>query len=168
LAIAQILNFQGFSLPSKLRFDHQSQKKIKNHPDIFNKDLRFLTSSDISGRSPLLYKTSTRRPRSVRKVSAIMSFLPNLLRSLLLTSLLCFAAPLLILGGLLCSLSALSHIPILQNIADSSMVPIWSFLETFGSGQPLDGMFTIGLTCSLVGTLFDAYAFYRYQTLRGH
>jgi len=127
-----------------------------------------MTSSDIFRRSPLLYKTSTRRPRSVRKVSAIMSFLPNLLRSLLLTSLLCFAAPLLILGGLLCSLSVLSYIPMLQNIADGSIVPIWSFLETFGSGQPLEGMFTIGLTCSLVGTLFDAYAFYRYQTLRGH
>jgi len=40
-----------------------------------------------------------------------------------------------------------------------------SFLAVFGTGSPLEGVLVIGMTCSIVGALFDTYAFYRYQSL---
>lgn len=97
-----------------------------------------------------------------------MCILPNFLRSLLLTIVLSFIAPLLLVGGTMVSLSLIGYLPGPEGIAEAMPVQILQFLATFGSGNPLRGLIVISLTCSLVGALFDTYAFYRYQSLRGH
>lgn len=96
-----------------------------------------------------------------------MSISPNLLRSILLTIALSFVAPVLLFGALLVSLSLIGHIPLLEAIASSMTKQILHFLATFGSYNPFRGLIVIGITCSLVGALFDIYTFYRYQSLRG-
>ncbi len=56
----------------------------------------------------------------------------------------------------------------LQIIGQSGAESIWQFLAIFGSGSPSEGILAIAFTFGLVGVLFDTYAFYRYQTLRGN
>lgn len=96
-----------------------------------------------------------------------MSILPNFLVSLLLSSVLSFAVPSLLIGVGLASFSFLCYVPGLDVLGESGVNQLLQFLATFGSGSPLQGWLIIGLTCSLVGALFDAYAFYRYQNWRG-
>jgi len=95
-----------------------------------------------------------------------MSILPNFFRSLILASLLSFAAPIVLFGGVLASLSLLSYIPLVEAIAQFTQAQILQFLAVFGNGCPLEGILTIGFTFSIVGAMFDTYAFYRYQNLR--
>jgi hypothetical protein len=95
-----------------------------------------------------------------------MNAIFNLLRSLLLTSFFSFAAPTLLLGGLLTSLFLLCYVPTLEEIGQFGIEQILDFLATFGSGQPFEGLLVISLTCSLVGALFDAYVFYQQQAPR--
>lgn len=94
--------------------------------------------------------------------------MPNFFRSLLLTSFFSFATPILLLGGMLGGSSLVGYIPGLQIIGQSGADSIWQFLAIFGSGSPSEGILAIAFTCTLVGALFDTYAFYRYQTLRGN
>ena len=96
-----------------------------------------------------------------------MTTLPNFLRSLLLTSLLSFAAPILLVGGVLAALSIVSYVPGFTLVSQTGATQVLRFLATFGSGCPIQGMLTIGLTCSFAGSLFDVFNFYRYQNLRG-
>lgn len=95
-----------------------------------------------------------------------MSILAAFLRSLLLTSVLSFTAPLLLVGAILVSLSVAGYIPWLDTFSNTAVAQVLKFLATFGSGEPWHGLMVIGITCGLVGGLFDTYAFYRYQTLR--
>ena len=97
-----------------------------------------------------------------------MSISTNFLRSLLLTITFSFVAPLLLVGGLLFSLSLSRHLPGLDRAAQAITEQILQFLATFGSGCPLQGLVAIGLTCSFVGALFDTYSFYRYKSFRSH
>ncbi|HEY9848188.1 MAG TPA: hypothetical protein V6D28_01915 [Leptolyngbyaceae cyanobacterium] len=97
-----------------------------------------------------------------------MSILPNFIRSLVLASLFSFIAPILLVGGTLGGLSLIGYIPGFEIVGQSGAEPIWQFLTIFGSGCPFRGMLVIGMTCSLVGSIFDTYAFYKYQTLRGN
>ncbi len=96
-----------------------------------------------------------------------MSILPNFLRSLLLTIIFSFVAPMLLVGGGLVGLFVLSYIPGWQTTGQAIVAQLVQFLATFGSGNPFRGLVVISMTCSLVGALFDTYAFYRYQNLRG-
>ena len=95
-----------------------------------------------------------------------MSIFPNFIRSLLLTIIFSFVAPMFLVGGALLSGEMIGYIPGLQGMAEAIATQICQFLATFGSGTPLQGLFVISLTCSFVGGLFDTYAFYRYQNLR--
>lgn len=97
-----------------------------------------------------------------------MIILPNFLRSLLLTIVFSFVAPILLVGGAIVSLSLIGYIPGPEGIAEAIAEQILQFLATFGSGNPFRGIVVISLTCSLVAALFDTYAFYRYQSLRGN
>ncbi|HAZ49440.1 MAG TPA: hypothetical protein DCZ55_34595 [Cyanobacteria bacterium UBA11371] len=97
-----------------------------------------------------------------------MSILPNFFRSLLLTSIFSFATPILLVGGMLGGSFLVRYIPGLQIIGQSGADCIWQFLAIFGSGSPSEGILAIAFTFGLVGVLFDTYAFYRYQTLRGN
>ncbi|MEG4320193.1 MULTISPECIES: hypothetical protein [unclassified Microcoleus] len=92
-----------------------------------------------------------------------MSIFPNFLRSLLLTSLLSFVAPLLLIGAGLTSCSLICLVPALQAVGRSGEDQILQFLATFGSGCPLQGFLVIGLAFGLVGALFDTYAAYQHS-----
>lgn len=96
-----------------------------------------------------------------------MSILPNFLRSLLLTIVLSFVTPMLFIGGGLIIVLLLGYVPGLQAVGNAIAMTMTQFLATFGSGSAFHGLVVIGFTCSLVGGLFDTYAFYRYQNLRG-
>ena len=96
-----------------------------------------------------------------------MSILPNFLRSLLLTIGLSFVTPMLFIGGGLIIVLLLGYVPGLQAVGNAIAMTMTQFLATFGSGSAFHGLVVIGFTCSLVGGLFDTYAFYRYQNLRG-
>jgi hypothetical protein len=92
-----------------------------------------------------------------------MSIFPNFLRSVLLTSLLSFIAPLLLIGGGLTSFSLIGMVPALQGLGHSGEDLILQFLATFGSGCPLQGCLVIGMTFGLVGALFDTYASFQHS-----
>lgn len=93
-----------------------------------------------------------------------MSILPQFLRSLFLTILLSFVAPILLVTLLLATLLAIAYIPGLETVGQCGMTQLLQFLAVFGTGNPLQGATIIGLTCSLVGALFDTYAYYRFKT----
>ncbi|MHC5720949.1 MAG: hypothetical protein ACYTX0_55250 [Nostoc sp.] len=95
-----------------------------------------------------------------------MTIFTNFLRSLLLTIIFSFVAPMLLVGGGLLFLSLSSHFPGLQELTEAIAIQIRHFLATFGSGTPLRGLFVISLTCTFVGVLFDMYVYYRCQILR--
>lgn len=96
-----------------------------------------------------------------------MSTLPNLLRSLLLTGIFSFLAPVCFISILLASCVVLSYVPFLETIGNTSLEQITHFLQIFGSGSVLRGLVVIALVASLVGILFDTYTFYRFQHWRG-
>ena len=85
------------------------------------------------------------------------------IRSLLLASVLSFAAPLLFIGSVLVGLDLLAHIPHVATLSQATASQILGFLATFGSGDAIEGTFVIAVVFSLVGALFDTYAFYRHQ-----
>lgn len=89
----------------------------------------------------------------------------NLFRSLLLSVLLSFVTPLLLLGGILGTLLTVSYIPGIAVLGQIGQELVLSFLSTFGEGYPLQGMLTIGVTCAMVGGLFDVFNFYLYQDI---
>ncbi len=97
-----------------------------------------------------------------------MSILPNYLRSVVLTILLCFLAPIAVVIALFAALGVMSYIPGFESAGQTATTQVLQFLATFGSGCPFQGIMTIGSTCSVVGALFDTYAFYRYQSLNDH
>ncbi|MBE9093972.1 hypothetical protein [Tychonema sp. LEGE 07203] len=92
-----------------------------------------------------------------------MSIFPNFLRSLLLTSLLSFIAPLLLIGAGLTGCALIGLVPALQGVGHAGEDLILQFLATFGSGCPLQGFLVIGLAFGLVGALFDTYAAYQHS-----
>jgi hypothetical protein len=95
-----------------------------------------------------------------------MSILPNLLRSLLLTGIFSFLVPVALIGIILATLLAIGYVPHLEIVGKAGVSQVFYFLSTFGSGSVLRGIVTIATTGSVVGILFDAYTFYRYQSLR--
>lgn len=95
-----------------------------------------------------------------------MTMFINFLRSLILSIIFSFVAPILFFGGVLLILSLVSLLPALEGVADIIATQISKFLAAFGSGMPMQGLFVICLTCSFVGALFDTYVYYRCQILR--
>ncbi|MGB3208494.1 MAG: hypothetical protein WBB28_26205 [Crinalium sp.] len=93
-----------------------------------------------------------------------MNIFPSFVRSLLLTAILSFSTPVVVVGVMLAVLSLVAYLPGMEAIAQTGSSLILQFLAIFGSGCPWAGVFTIGLACSFVGGLFDTYAFYSYQT----
>jgi hypothetical protein len=95
-----------------------------------------------------------------------MRTLFNLLRTLLITSIFSFFAPLLLIGATFFGLMLVKHIPFLELISTIGLEQLLHFLVIFGTGSAIRGVLTISLVSSLVGILFDTYIFYRYQILR--
>ncbi len=95
-----------------------------------------------------------------------MTMFTNFLRSLVLSIIFSFVAPIIFVGVALLLLSLISLLPGLQAITELIATQISNFLAAFGSGMPMQGLFVICLTCSFVGALFDTYVYYRCQILR--
>lgn len=92
----------------------------------------------------------------------------SLIRSLLLSTLVSFAIPVILVGGILGSLYTVSYIPGLSLMSQTGTSQIGKFLSVFGSGCPVQGMLTIGCTFAVVGSLFDLFNFSLYQGVRNH
>ncbi len=90
----------------------------------------------------------------------------NFLLSLILAALMSFAAPVVLVGGILGILFTASYLPGLVELGKEGAIQVFNFLAVFGNGKPLQGMLTLGLTVSIVGILLDLLNFYRYQSLR--
>lgn len=97
-----------------------------------------------------------------------MTVYQGFLRSLLIGIFLSFIAPILLIITILTSFICLGWLPGLTSIAMAAIAQIKQFLATFGNGCPFEGLLVISSTCSVVGAMFDTYAFYRYQALRGN
>lgn len=95
-----------------------------------------------------------------------MSILPSFRPSLVLTIVFSFIAPIVLVAGVLGSLTIARLVPGLGTTSATIASIIAEFLATFGSGSAWRGIAIVGLACSFVGALFDSYTFYRYQKLR--
>lgn len=94
-----------------------------------------------------------------------MSTLPKSLRSLILTVLLSFAAPIFLAAIALTAFSLLSYLPGVSQWGETSCSNLKLFLSTFGAGSAVQGIVTIGIVSSIAGALFDFYALFRYRQL---
>lgn len=90
-----------------------------------------------------------------------MNILSSFLKSLLLAIVFSFLAPVFCIGAGLTSFAMIRYIPSLEVMGQVGADQIVKFLSTFGNGDPWEGFLIIGLTCSLVGALFDTYVFYQ-------
>lgn len=88
------------------------------------------------------------------------------LRSLLLTTLISFIAPIFVVVVSLAGLSAVSYVPAFDLAGKAIVGSMINFLAVFGGGCPFWGVLTIGSTFCVVGGLFNLYTLYRYQGLR--
>lgn len=87
----------------------------------------------------------------------------RLLGSLVLSTVLAFITPLLLVGTLLVAFGGASYLPGIAWFGQGAGAEVLEFLRVFGGGYPLQGMFAIGLTCGMVGCAFDFFNFYLYQ-----
>jgi len=95
-----------------------------------------------------------------------MSLASSYLRSLVLTSIFSFIAPLLLVGSAIAGLLLLALVPWLESLSRMGLEQVKVFLQTFGNGNALEGSLVIGCACALVGALFDTYIFYRHRSFR--
>ena len=97
-----------------------------------------------------------------------MRVISNFLVSILLTTIISFAVPALVIGLFFTILLVLGYIPGLSFLGQGGIVQISDFLAVFGSGNPFEGVIILGLAFALVGFFFDIFTFYfyRYQGLR--
>ncbi|MBO3459035.1 hypothetical protein G7B40_010020 [Aetokthonos hydrillicola Thurmond2011] len=90
----------------------------------------------------------------------------NFLRSLTLMIIFSFTAPIFLIGAFFSIIFLFGYLPGLGGMTEAITTLVLEFLTIFGNGAPLRGVVVISFTCSFVGVLFDAYAYYRYQILR--
>ncbi len=88
----------------------------------------------------------------------------SLSRSVLLAGLLSFVAPVLLLSLANLGLAFVSQIPACLPLCLWLSQQLAVFLTVFGSGDPWRGALVISLTCALVGSLFESYAFFYQRT----
>ena len=86
--------------------------------------------------------------------------------SLILTAVFSFAIPVTIVGLVFGLAVVVSLIPGFAVFGHEAANGLLEFLAVFGTGKPIAGVFTLGLTSSFVGVLFDLFNIYRYQSLR--
>lgn len=82
----------------------------------------------------------------------------NLLRSLIMTCIAGFMAPIISIGALLAVAFTLGYLPGLGVVGEVGVERIVHFLKIFGSGNPTHGIVLLGSVGGIVGVLFDTYA----------
>jgi hypothetical protein len=95
-----------------------------------------------------------------------MRIAPNFVLSLVLTTIICFTVPIIVLGAILGICSIASYLPGLMGFGKQGAIIILEFLAIFGNGKPFNGVMVLGLTISIAGVLLDLLNFYRYHSLR--
>ena len=90
----------------------------------------------------------------------------NLFLSLFLAAATSFTAPVVLIGCILGFLTIVGYVPGFFDLSELGKLQILNFLAVFGSGKPLQGAITLGLTLCIVGILLDISNFYRYQSTR--
>ena len=97
-----------------------------------------------------------------------MRVISNFLVSLLITTIISFTAPALVIGIFLGVLLVFGYIPGLALVGKCGVVQISDFLAVFGSGSPFEGVIILGLAFAVVGFFFNIFNFYfyGYQGLR--
>ena len=86
--------------------------------------------------------------------------------SVFLAASISFCLPVLLFSSILVLLALVGYVPGFYEIANEGTLYIVNFLAVFGSGKPLWGIITLGITVSIAGILLDLLNFYRYQSLR--
>jgi hypothetical protein len=89
-----------------------------------------------------------------------MMAVPHFILSLVLTACISFSAPIILVGVIFTALFAVGYFPGLTEFGPMAIDRIVNFLKTFGAGNPIQGIITIGLACGLVGSLFDLFNLY--------
>lgn len=82
------------------------------------------------------------------------------LHSLLVTSTLSFMLPIALISAIVMTLFLIMQIPITQSISQVMIDQVLQVLTVFGTGSAIEGALVIATTCSLVGIMFDTYAFH--------
>jgi hypothetical protein len=95
-----------------------------------------------------------------------MKPISNLLSSFLVTVVISFAFPVMLVLGLLTIALGISYFPGLESIGEVGVRQLLTFLSIFGAGSVLRGVVVIGLTLALVAGWFDIYALYRSYQFR--
>ena len=90
----------------------------------------------------------------------------NIFISLSLAAFMSFAVPVILIGGAMALFGIIGYVPGFWELSNQITSGIWQFLAVFGSGRPLQGIVTLGITVSIVGVLLDLLNFYRYQSVR--
>jgi len=85
-------------------------------------------------------------------------------RSLIVTSLISFITPLIIVGGIVVISALVAFVPGLNTFSQVVTTQVLQFLSAFGNGDAISGAVVISLVFTLVGALFDTYSFY-YRSL---
>lgn len=94
-----------------------------------------------------------------------MRIASNLLTSLVVAAFMSFSAPIVLIGAIW-SILSLAGYCLGCVVFHQGTTYLLEFLAVFGSGNPVQGLITLGLTVGVVGVLLDIFNFYRYQSLR--
>ncbi len=87
------------------------------------------------------------------------------LGSILVTIAFSFTVPVLLIGLIVVGSAIAANLPWVTVAGQVTLEQVLMVLATFGNGSAVEGAIVIGLTCSLVGALFDTYNLY-YRHLR--
>ena len=90
----------------------------------------------------------------------------NFFLSLFLAASISFTIPIILFGAVLGFFNLTSYIPGFWEVNNQTITYVMNFLAVFGSGKPLQGLITLGITVSIAGILLDISNFYRYQSWR--
>lgn len=90
----------------------------------------------------------------------------NLFVSLSVAAFMSFTVPVILIGCAIAVIGVIGYVPGFWELSNQMTLQIIDFLAVFGSGRPLQGIITLGLTLSIVGILLDLLNIYRYQSIR--
>ena len=90
----------------------------------------------------------------------------NLFISLFLAAFMSFTAPVVLISGAIAIFGIIGYVPGFWELSNQTTSYICQFLAVFGSGRPIQGILTLGITLSIVGVSLDLLNFYRYQSVR--
>ena len=99
-------------------------------------------------------------------ITNCLKIVSNLFVSLFVAAFMSFAFPVMLIGCAIVFLGIVGYMPGFWEVSEQTTSCILHFLAVFGSGKPLQGLVTLGITLSIVGILLDLLNFYRYQSLK--